>query len=131
MNTTLLAAIIAPIVSAIAGFGWGRLSARPRDPETDVEHADALHERARDFNITMHNARAAGLNPTLVFAPIDDELDAGSRPIIAGLQRGTVAILRTLHQPLNPPDLGCTLPPPGWYCTREPGHEGACPTRQR
>ena len=28
----------------------------------------------------------------------------------------------------------CTLPPPGWYCTREPGHEGPCaalPTESR
>lgn len=22
----------------------------------------------------------------------------------------------------------CDLPPVGWYCTREPGHEGPCPT---
>jgi hypothetical protein len=29
-----------------------------------------------------------------------------------------------------PPDQGCPLPPPGWYCSRPPGHEGACPARQ-
>lgn len=29
-----------------------------------------------------------------------------------------------------PPDLGCPLPPPGWYCSREPGHEGPCPARR-
>lgn len=23
-------------------------------------------------------------------------------------------------------DLGCKLPPPGWYCSRHPGHPGPC-----
>jgi hypothetical protein len=23
-------------------------------------------------------------------------------------------------------DQGCTVPPEGWYCTREPGHDGPC-----
>jgi len=27
---------------------------------------------------------------------------------------------------VHPQDRGCTLPPEGWYCTREPGHEGPC-----
>lgn len=26
----------------------------------------------------------------------------------------------------QPPDLGCQQPPDGWYCSREPGHEGPC-----
>lgn len=34
-----------------------------------------------------------------------------------------------IPEPL-PPDLGCKLPPAGWYCSREPGHEGACPARR-
>lgn len=31
----------------------------------------------------------------------------------------------------RPPDLGCTLPPEGWYCSIEPGHEGPCAGYQR
>lgn len=27
---------------------------------------------------------------------------------------------------LPPADLGCALPPPGWTCTRMPGHDGPC-----
>ena len=27
---------------------------------------------------------------------------------------------------LPPTDLGCALPPPGWTCTRMPGHDGPC-----
>lgn len=26
----------------------------------------------------------------------------------------------------TPPDKGCTNPPEGWYCSREPGHQGPC-----
>lgn len=26
---------------------------------------------------------------------------------------------------------GCTVPPAGWLCTREPGHEGPCAARPR
>ncbi len=26
-------------------------------------------------------------------------------------------------------DQGCQLPPPGWWCSREPGHEGPCAAR--
>lgn len=26
----------------------------------------------------------------------------------------------------GPVDRGCEYPPPGWFCTREPGHEGPC-----
>lgn len=29
-----------------------------------------------------------------------------------------------------PPDLGCPLPPPGWWCSREPGHDGPCAARR-
>jgi hypothetical protein len=28
-----------------------------------------------------------------------------------------------------PPNLGCKLPPPGWWCSREPGHDGPCAAR--
>jgi hypothetical protein len=28
-----------------------------------------------------------------------------------------------------PPNLGCKLPPSGWWCSREPGHEGPCAAR--
>lgn len=28
-----------------------------------------------------------------------------------------------------PSDQGCKLPPPGWWCSREPGHEGPCAAR--
>jgi hypothetical protein len=24
----------------------------------------------------------------------------------------------------------CELPPPGWWCSREPGHEGPCAARE-
>ena len=27
------------------------------------------------------------------------------------------------------PDLGCKLPPEGWYCSRKPHHEGPCAAR--
>ena len=30
----------------------------------------------------------------------------------------------------DPPDLGCQLPPPGWWCSREPGHDGPCAARE-
>lgn len=30
----------------------------------------------------------------------------------------------------DPVNRGCTLPPVGWYCSREPGHEGPCAARQ-
>ena len=26
----------------------------------------------------------------------------------------------------TPKDLGCESPPPGWFCTQSPGHEGPC-----
>lgn len=26
-------------------------------------------------------------------------------------------------------DLGCELPPEGWWCSREPGHDGPCAAR--
>jgi hypothetical protein len=26
-------------------------------------------------------------------------------------------------------DQGCTLPPPGWWCSREPGHDNPCAAR--
>lgn len=25
---------------------------------------------------------------------------------------------------------GCTVPPPGWWCSREPGHRGPCAARE-
>lgn len=28
-----------------------------------------------------------------------------------------------------PVDQGCKLPPEGWWCSREPGHEGPCAAR--
>jgi hypothetical protein len=31
----------------------------------------------------------------------------------------------------DPPDQGCTLPPPHWYCSRKPGHDGPCAARPR
>lgn len=123
--------VLGALAWAAAGFAIGRLTARPREPQTDVEHADSVHDAARQFNIALHNARAAGLNPSMTLAPIDDELAPGLRPIVVGVARGTVPIRRTLTRELDPPDLGCTLPPPGWYCSREPGHEGACPARPR
>jgi hypothetical protein len=30
----------------------------------------------------------------------------------------------------DPPNLGCELPPLGWYCSREPGHDGPCAARR-
>lgn len=27
------------------------------------------------------------------------------------------------------PDLGCDMAPAGWYCSREPGHDGPCAAR--
>lgn len=30
----------------------------------------------------------------------------------------------------RPPNQGCKLPPSGWYCSREPGHQGPCAARQ-
>lgn len=35
----------------------------------------------------------------------------------------------TFAQVREPPDLGCTLPPEGWYCSRAPGHDGPCAAR--
>lgn len=29
-----------------------------------------------------------------------------------------------------PPDLGCDLPPEGWWCSRPPDHEGPCAARR-
>lgn len=115
-------------------LGWAlSLAFDPRfqvhKPTSDRDHADRVHEAAGDFNLALHDARAAGLNPSFSVAPIDPDLAPDSRPLIAGVARDNVAIRRTLRAPLNPPDLGCTLPPPGWYCSLAPGHKGACPTR--
>jgi hypothetical protein len=30
-----------------------------------------------------------------------------------------------------PPDLGCTMPPAGWWCSIEPGHDGPCAAREK
>ena len=30
-----------------------------------------------------------------------------------------------------PADLGCKLPPRGWWCSREPGHDGPCAARRK
>jgi hypothetical protein len=32
---------------------------------------------------------------------------------------------------VEPPDLGCRVPPAGWWCSREPGHSGPCAARQK
>lgn len=34
----------------------------------------------------------------------------------------------TAKQP-NPPPPRCMRPPPGWWCSREPGHSGPCAAR--
>lgn len=33
------------------------------------------------------------------------------------------------YERVVPPNLGCKLPPPGWWCSREPGHDGPCAAR--
>jgi hypothetical protein len=30
-----------------------------------------------------------------------------------------------------PLDLGCTMPPAGWWCSIEPGHDGPCAAREK
>jgi hypothetical protein len=30
-----------------------------------------------------------------------------------------------------PPDQWCKVPPPGWWCSRDPGHEGPCAARPK
>lgn len=122
-------ALVAP--SLLVGFAYARITDRPREPETDVEHADLVHAKAGELNQAMHNARVAGLNPTITLAGIDDELPANRRPLILGVQRDGIAVPRTMREELVPPDLGCRRPPAGWYCSLKPNHEGACAARQR
>lgn len=31
-----------------------------------------------------------------------------------------------MASPMTPPERRCKVPPPGWWCSREPGHEGPC-----
>lgn len=97
MTTAILAAtiIVALIVGILGGFAYARLTDRPREPQTDTEHADLIHEKAWEINIVMHNARAAGLNPALAIGPIDDELPPGSRPIRATVQRDGKTVIRS------------------------------------
>lgn len=32
-------------------------------------------------------------------------------------------------QEFQPPPSNCQVPPPGWYCSRVPGHDGPCAAR--
>jgi hypothetical protein len=40
------------------------------------------------------------------------------------------AMMEPCTDPDEPPNLGCDLAPAGWWCSREPGHEGPCAARE-
>jgi hypothetical protein len=80
--------VLGCLCAAIGGFAFGRLTDRPREPQTDEEHAALVNDKATDLNLAMHNARAVGLNPCITISPIDDELAPALRPFIVGVQRG-------------------------------------------
>lgn len=39
-------------------------------------------------------------------------------------------VARKLDEESDPEPESCLLAPPGWYCTRQKGHEGPCATVQ-
>lgn len=45
-----------------------------------------------------------------------------AQEIIIESLRETVETLQSKRSSNN----GCQLPPPGWWCSREPGHDGPC-----
>lgn len=56
--------------------------------------------------------------PTPAHAPAPPAFGSAPMPASAALPRDP-----------NPPNQGCTRPPIGWYCSREPGHKGPCAAR--
>lgn len=47
----------------------------------------------------------------------------------ASLYDKIVAKLDEVRKEYEPKDQGCTVPPAGWWCSREKGHEGPCAAR--
>lgn len=53
--------------------------------------------------------------------------DYGVTPgMAAGLNRSIDDRVPVVFRRILPRVNGCPVPPPGWSCTREPGHEGPC-----
>lgn len=48
---------------------------------------------------------------------------------IAAMYARVVAQPKTLGVACEPPRGTCTVPPTGWWCSREAGHEGPCAAR--
>jgi hypothetical protein len=52
--------------------------------------------------------------------------------VAKGILKGTAMkqiaeeMFKVMNPPLCKPDEVCTVPPEGWYCTRQKGHEGPC-----
>lgn len=87
-TATILLSLFALMLGALGGAAISRLTDRPREPQTDAEHADLVHEKARDLNLAMHNARTVGLTPAIKISPIDSDLPPGSRPLRVTVHRG-------------------------------------------
>lgn len=101
-TATILLSLFALVLGALGGASIARITDRPREPQTDEEHADLVHEKARDLNIAMHNARTVGLNPAIKISPIDADLAPGSRPLRVTVERGGEAVPLSWQQPPHP-----------------------------
>lgn len=38
-------------------------------------------------------------------------------------------VMAAIARKVGPIDQGCRVPPPGWWCSRTPGHDGPCAAR--
>jgi hypothetical protein len=111
---------------------------------TDAELLDWCEEHQEEFDglVTRAHIREAirGI-PLVQERPTDGErnYEAMYRELVDALcspswlprnkHESVVKLAKRLHDSqakIYPQSQGCTLPPEGWYCTREPGHEGPC-----
>jgi hypothetical protein len=81
-----LGLIVFVLVMAIVAEAVSR---RPRKPRTDAEHGTRVDHAARALNAALADARAAGLNPKVKVAPLDDELPRDARPFVGEVERLT------------------------------------------
>lgn len=86
-TATILLSLFALVLGVLAGVAIGRITDRPREPQTDEEHAQLVELKAHELNIAMHNARMSGLNPAIQISPLDPDLSPSSRPLRVTVQR--------------------------------------------
>lgn len=77
-----------------------------------------------DETISSRAGRLGHRNPYKIYRMLIDALFAWQGP--DHCRRAHAKELVRYQFPPSMRKPGCTLPPAGWYCTREPGHEGPC-----